>query len=89
MSFNHGNDNFNIKNVVLYVLAVREGQPGALPGDANGDNVVDLNDAVITLQILSGISPQSTIFPSADIDGDLKISMAEAIYAIQKAAGLQ
>lgn len=57
-------------------------------GDVNGDAVVDLKDAVMALQVLSGITPQDTIFSAADIDGDKKIGMAEAIYAIQKAAGI-
>jgi phosphatidylethanolamine-binding protein (PEBP) family uncharacterized protein len=56
-------------------------------GDVNGDGVVDLKDAVIALQILSGISPQGTILPATDIDGDGKIGMAEAIYMMQKASG--
>jgi hypothetical protein len=49
---------------------------------------VDLKDAIIAMQVLSGISPQSTILPAADVDGNGKIGMAEAIYVMQQAAGL-
>ena len=57
-------------------------------GDVNGDDLVDLKDAIIAMQVLSGISPQSTILPAADVDGNGKIGMAEAIYVMQQAAGL-
>jgi hypothetical protein len=44
-------------------------------------------DAILCLQVLSGLVPDN-INLAADVDGDGKIGMAEAIYAIQKSGGL-
>ena len=56
-------------------------------GDINGDLNVDLADAILCLQVSSGLVPDN-IRSAADVDGDGKIGMAEAIYAMQKVAGL-
>jgi hypothetical protein len=56
-------------------------------GDINGDQLVDLADAILCLQLLSGMLP-GNINPAEDVNGDGKIGMAEAIYAMQKSAGL-
>jgi len=56
-------------------------------GDVNLDGKADLADAILCLQVLSGLAPDN-INPAADVDGDGKIGMAEAIYAIQKSGGL-
>jgi YD repeat-containing protein len=61
---------------------------GVLPGDLNGDSVVDLKDAVTALQILTGMLSEGSVNLAADVDGDGKIGMTEAIYAMQKVAGL-
>jgi serine protease AprX len=57
-------------------------------GDINGDGRVDLADAIICLQVVSGLATDN-INSTVDVDGDWKIGMAEAIYAIQKVAGLR
>jgi hypothetical protein len=58
-----------------------------LKGDVNGDSKVDLADAILCLQVVSGLAPNN-IFPNADVNEDGKIGLAEAIYAMQKVAGL-
>ena len=75
--------------IAKYQIAKTEVNYILLPvkGNVNGDAQVDLTDAVLSLQILSGQVP-TNINPIADVDGDSRIGMAEAIYAIQKAAGL-
>lgn len=55
--------------------------------DINGDGQVDLTDAILCLQVLSGLAPDG-IRLTADVNGDGKIGMAEAIYSLQKVAGL-
>ena len=55
--------------------------------DVNGDGHVDLADAIICLQVLSGIVPDN-INPAADVNGDGKIGLAEAISALQAVAGM-
>ncbi len=51
-------------------------------GDLNGDGVVDLEDAVLALQIISGQVPSETIYPAADVNGDGKVGMAEVVYTL-------
>jgi hypothetical protein len=59
-------------------------------GDINGDGRIDLADAVIALQIWSGLLPAGgTIVKEADIDGNNRIGAEEAVYILQKLAGLR
>ncbi len=58
-------------------------------GDVNHDGAVDLTDAVLILQILSGIAPAQPAFKDADISQDGKIGMAEIIFILQKTAGIR
>ncbi len=60
-----------------------------LIGDVDDSQGVDLVDAVLCLQIVSGGSPSTAIYQSADIDGDNRISTAELLYVLQKVAGLR
>jgi len=57
-------------------------------GDINHDGNTDMKDAVLALQICSGIAEDQG-YADADIDGDGKIGMEEAVYALQIAAGLR
>ena len=58
-------------------------------GDLNGDTVVTVADAVMTMQVISGITPGQEIIRSARVAGDDSIGLTEAIYILQKAAGLR
>ena len=57
-------------------------------GDIDGDDAISLKDAIIILQILSGIQPASDIYIDADINGDSKIDLAEAVYVMRKCSDL-
>lgn len=59
-----------------------------LKGDANSDGNVDLRDAVLAMQAITGVS-QGIIYVAADVNEDNKIGMAEAIYSMQTVAGLR
>lgn len=59
-----------------------------LPGDVNHDGAVDLTDTILSLQVLSGMTPAATVAGDADVDGDGRIGLQEAIYSLGKAAGL-
>ena len=63
--------------------------PHTAPGDIDASDAIDLADVIVGLQVLSGISPASTPDTDADVDGDLKIGMAEVVYVMQKEAGLR
>lgn len=64
------------------------------PGDVNGDSLVNLADAVLTLHILTGVAGagsqgnQSDLL-QADVNGDGKIGLAELIFILQKTATLR
>jgi hypothetical protein len=69
---------------------VRGGAPNAAPGDLNLDGIIDLTDAIIALQVMSGISTLNQSQMSyADINQDGRIGLPEAIYVLQEVAGLR
>ncbi len=57
-------------------------------GDMDGDDRVDLNDAILSLLVQSGLNPAQVRpdFPSAGVDVNLdgRIGLAEAIHALQR-----
>lgn len=59
---------------------------GSLIGDVNGDGVVNLEDVIYTLQIITGETP-AHIYQEADADGDGKIGLGEAIMILRKLGG--
>jgi len=58
---------------------------GDLPikGDINNNGNITLHDAILALQITAGINAGNQIFSSADVNGDHRIGMADAIYILQ------
>jgi hypothetical protein len=58
------------------------------PGDVNGDDHIDLTDAMLVLKILAGLSG-GNISIYADVNGDKKIGIEELEYILQVVAGLK
>lgn len=56
-------------------------------GDVDGSGSLELNDAILALQLAAGMSPGGTILRAADSDGDQKIGLAEAIYCLTGLSG--
>jgi formylglycine-generating enzyme required for sulfatase activity len=54
-----------------------------MPGDINADDKIDLSDAILALQVISGESPAAGVHSGADIDGDGRIGLKEAIFVLQ------
>ncbi len=50
-----------------------------LPGDANGDGVVDVTDVVVTAQYILGLNPNPFVFEAADMSGDEEITVTDAV----------
>jgi len=71
-------------NRKTYAVAVNALQPG----DIDIDGAVTLGDAVLALKVLSGLSPDSPVFTTADINGNRQIDMAEAIFVLRTLGGL-
>jgi len=60
-----------------------------MTGDVNGDSAVTLADAIVILQIISGISFGQPIPQNAEVNSDGRIGLPEAIYILQKTAGFR
>jgi hypothetical protein len=60
-----------------------------LAGDINGDDTIDLADAMLALKIAVGIDPGQTIYNAADVDGDDKIGIEDAVYILEKIVELR
>jgi len=60
-----------------------------LKGDVNGNGIINIEDAVLALRIMTGIIPDSEIQLKADINADGKIGLAEGVYILQHVAGLR
>jgi YD repeat-containing protein len=62
-------------------------------GDINDDGFIKLDDAILVLQIVSGLKPAGIrsdyAASGAGISGSQKIGLEEAIYILQKAALLR
>jgi len=56
-------------------------------GDINDDGLVNLEDAIMAIQIVAGITPSQSVHHCADVNGDRRIGLAEAIYILQKVTG--
>ncbi len=54
-----------------------------LMGDANHDGAVDLADAILVLQILTGGETTQTLYPGTDLNGGGRISLPELIFILQ------
>jgi photosystem II stability/assembly factor-like uncharacterized protein/tetratricopeptide (TPR) repeat protein len=58
-----------------------------LIGDVNDDGKVDLVDAVLSMQVVAGMTPPG-VRAGADVNGDGRIGMPEAVYALRQTAGV-
>lgn len=56
-------------------------------GDVDNDRTVDLSDAIISLKVISRIETP-TVCKWADINGDFRIGIEEAMYALRCVADL-
>ena len=63
-------------------------EPSVAPGDIDQDGAVTLTDALLALQIISGLAPASG-HADGDINGDGRIGMEEFLFVLQEVAGLR
>jgi len=64
---------------------------GTVTGDVTCDNALGLPDQVAAMQIVAGTGPETCeacLSAGIDINGDLKVGLEEAAYAIRREAGL-
>ncbi len=71
-----------------YVLDL--GAASLTKGDVNGDNRVDMGDAILALKVCVGFAlAYPDVYQQADVNGDGRIGIEEAVYILQKAAALR
>jgi hypothetical protein len=58
-------------------------------GDLNADCNVDLQDAIVALQIQSSIAPGIAVNMPGDVNADGKIGIEETVYILQSISGLR
>ncbi|MCP4647195.1 MAG: hypothetical protein GY852_05570 [bacterium] len=59
------------------------------PQDINGNENINLADAIFALKILTGTEKQADTSLKADINGDSRIGLEEAVYILQYLAGFR
>ncbi len=59
-----------------------------IPGDADGNGFVELEDAVLALQVCAKVRLSSAVYAEADVNGDGKIGLEEVFYILRKVIGL-
>ena len=58
-------------------------------GDLNGDGTTTMIDAIMAMQVISGLTSAQTIVKDADVNNDGKIGTEEVIYILQRVAGIR
>ena len=59
------------------------------PGDTNGDGFVDIADAILLMQSLTGAPLSFPMNIGADLDGNEILGFEELLYALQSIAGMR
>lgn len=57
-----------------------------IAGDIDGSLAVEPADAILALQVLSGLTPAGTVYSQTDVDGDTLIGLSEVLYILREAA---
>ncbi len=78
-----------IPDVEIKITFFEGKQVSVIPGDINDDKTIDLKDAIISLQIISGIIPNEIFNKASEVDGNNKIGLEEVICILQNISGLK
>ncbi len=83
--------NVNVLSVILFGLfALGSGNaPASTFGNVDTRGDMDLQDAILAIQICAGMRPSSNEDTQADVNDDNKIGLEEAIYALQVIAQMR
>lgn len=57
-----------------------------IQGDIDGNGAVEIHDAVLGLQLISNTPPIGNINPNSDVNGDLKLGLAEVLFIFRQIA---
>ncbi len=75
-----GNGRVDLKE---YDPKAADSHPG-MKGDVNGENNIELHDALTACKIAAGTDPGFQVFQSADSNGDGKIGMEDACFILNQ-----
>ena len=70
-------------NVVFEIDNVEQPSPAIVPGDANGDGVIDTQDAIKVVQYYLGKNPTDFNIQAADVNNDGVVDTQDAIQIIK------
>lgn len=76
----------NFRPVALFTFeyAKADTKPDVTYGDANGDNTIDVSDALLICQIyLGNVAPTDTQNAAADVNGDGTVNVSDALMICQ------
>jgi hypothetical protein len=59
------------------------------PGDIDGNGVIDVGDLILSLKLSSDTDEGESYFSTADVNDDNKVGVEEALFILQKLAGLR
>lgn len=60
-----------------------------MKGDLDGNDIVDLRDAILALKMISALPTGMDVYSGADLNGDERIGMAEILYILQRIAQMR
>jgi hypothetical protein len=60
-----------------------------LIGDIDNSGAIDLDDAILAFRPAIGLPIEQAVYPAADVNGDGDIGLPEALYALQRVAGVR
>lgn len=74
---------------VWALVAENSYEPGNVDGSSEATGNITLTDAILSLQISAGMTPEVPVYKTACVNGDLRIGPEEAVYILQKIANLR
>jgi len=72
--------------ILISLLLVSPAWAPVRQGDVTGDGYVDLQDAILALQVAAGSNASLQVILSGDVNANGKIGIEEAVYVLQEVA---
>jgi hypothetical protein len=76
-----------IGNSKPFTMVAGTNRQNMMVGDVSNDGDVDLEDALLALQVVSGMKPAVAL--DGDVNADNRIDLRDALYILQKLSGLR
>jgi sugar lactone lactonase YvrE len=73
----------------VFEVAASPPPPAALPGDVNGDGAINIQDAILVLNGISGGGVLGSPNPAGDLNGDGRVNVQDVVAILRKSVGLE